>query len=99
MGPRNMTGQPGSSLCPAGYPYLAASLHSADRSASTLLLVVIGEWWWGHPPVPVKIPYYIITTTHIFKFKYSSVWCVHFPASTYRSLSSIQSARSGLTTY
>ena len=66
MGPPlswDMTVQPGSSQCAPGYPYLAASLHSADRSASTLLLVVIEEWWWGHPPVPVKIPCYITTTT------------------------------------
>ena len=48
-----MSGQPGSNQCCLECPYLAASLHSVGRSASTLLLVVIVEWWSGHPLAPV----------------------------------------------
>ena len=60
----DMIVQPGSSRCHPGCPCPAVGLHSADRSAATLLLVVIEEWWCGHPPAPVKIPCFIITTTH-----------------------------------
>ena len=48
-----MTGQLESSQCLPMHPLMAAGLLFADRSASTLLLVVM-EWWLGHPPAPIR---------------------------------------------
>ena len=64
-----MTGQLGSSLHLPGCPWLAADLHSADKSTSTLLLVVTGEWLSGHHPAPVTWKKYTVVVRVIVHYR------------------------------
>ena len=72
-----MTGQPRSSRCLLGCPCLAAGLHSADRSASTPLLILVEGWWSGHSPAPVtrKQEYMIHVYVQELTGHYSSNTC------------------------
>ena len=60
------SGQPGSSRSHPGCPCLTAGLHSADRSASTPLLVAVVECWSGHRAVYNRDTYLRIVISVIF---------------------------------